>query len=456
MSRSSLVLASHRGPVSYRHIEGGFEERRGGGGLVTGLLAAIGTGDAAWIAAAITDDDRAAAAAGLAPRLISIDADVHELALDRVANEVLWFANHQLWDTSREPVFDESWPESWEAYEHLNEAFAVAVDEAAADGATVLVQDYHLCLLPRLLRDRRPDLRIGFFLHTPWAPPETLGLLPRPHAIALLEGLLAADRTSFHTARWAAAFAACCEDLLGVRPEGLGVHPLGVDARSLRAHAAEPEVLERAEMLRTRFEGQRIVLRVDRMELSKNLVRGIDAFGILLDRRPELRGHVVHLVLAVPSRGSVPAYQRYADDVRSAVAVVNARHARPGWVPVVLDESDDFARSLASLTLAEVLVVTPVRDGMNLVAKEGCLLGHEVVLVLSREAGAVEELGSDALVIDPCDISATADALAAALGMDPAERVQRLLRLQAASAAHPPAQWLADQLAALGALGSGR
>jgi trehalose 6-phosphate synthase len=453
---SDLVLASHRGPVSFTRTSEGFRARRGSGGLVSGLLSAAQGHPACWVAAAITDDDRAAVAAGALPqggdgldvRLIALDPARHHLALDRVCNEVLWFAMHQLWDSPREPTFGPDWADAWAAYVELNEAFAMEVAQQANQGAAVIVQDYHLCLLPQLLRRSRPDLRVGFFLHTPWAPPETLSLLPTPHAEALLRGMLAADRVAFHTDRWAEAFDDCCREILHTQPPARAVHPLGVDGEVLAALAEDAEVASRRSLLRERLAGRRLLLRVDRMELSKNIARGVHAFGLLLERRPELAGEVVHLVLAVPSRGDVPAYRRYAQDVRAAVAQVNARHAVAGWTPVLLDEADDFPRSVAALQLAEVLVVTPLRDGMNLVAKEGSVLGTPV-LVLSHGAGAAEQLRGDALMVDACDVTATATALGQALDLGAEQRLARNRRLRKRALEHPPASWLADQIAAL-------
>jgi trehalose 6-phosphate synthase len=197
-------------------------------------------------------------------------------------------------------------------------------------------------------------------------------------------------------------------------------------------------------------EGRRTVVRVDRTELSKNIVRGLLAYRQLLDDHPEWRERVVHLAFAYPSRQDLAVYREYTAEVRRVAEDINARYGTPGWTPVVLHVRDDFARSLAAYRLADVALVNPIRDGMNLVAKEVPVVSDEgCALVLSREAGAYEELGEDAIVVNPYDIGGTADALHAALGMPAGERAERSKRLAAAATALPPAQWFLDQLRAL-------
>ena len=454
MPGAPLLLASNRGPVSFVGTpDGGLELRRGGGGLVSALV--VEGSRAAWVCAALTDADRRAAREGLLPagvRMLPLDPDVFVRAYDRVANAVLWPVHHLL---PHRPLDDGDWA----AYTAYAEAFADALAEQAAPGAEVLVQDYHLALVPRLLRERRADLRVSHFSHTPWAPPEVLRELPV--ARALLEGVLGADAVGFLSPRWAAAFVACCVALLGaeadddaVRWQGrsvrVAVHPLGVDAPALRARAAEADVQDRTGRLRALLGDRRVVLRVDRSEPTKGIVLGLQAYAELLRRHPEHRGRVVHLALAYPSRGSLPEYRAYAEQVRQAAEAVRQEFATPDWEPVHLVVEDDHARSLAAYGLADVLLVNPVRDGMNLVAKEGPVLSRDgVALVLSREAGAADELGDDALLVDPHDVAGTAEALHAALLLPADERAARTRRLAARAGALPPAAWLQAQRDAL-------
>ncbi|WP_189131642.1 alpha,alpha-trehalose-phosphate synthase (UDP-forming) [Wenjunlia tyrosinilytica] len=488
---AQILVASNRGPVSFREEDDGtLTLRRGGGGLVSGL-SAIGHGESSpssvWVCAALSDADRRAArqaphgrldaaghdTGGQAVRMLDIDPGTFDRAYNGVANSVLWFVHHLLYDTPLKPVFDEDFRREWSSYEAYNAAFADSLAAEAARGATVLVQDYHLTLTPRMLRERRPDLRIGHFSHTPWAPPDYYRMLPDAIGRQVLTGILGADRAAFLTRRWAGAFADCCEAVLGAsveRPadpaadlavthEGrttrLGVHGLGADADFLRSRARKPDVDERLAALRSRV-GQddgvprRTVVRVDRTELSKNIVRGLLAYRHLLRTRPQWRGKVVHIAFAYPSRQDVPEYRVYTEAVRRVADEINEEFGTESWTPLLLHLDDDFPRSLAAYRMADVALVNPIRDGMNLVAKEVPVVSDEgCALVLSREAGAAAELAEDAVMVNPYDVIATADALHEALTLPAEERAARSKRLAAAATALPPQKWFLDQLAAL-------
>ncbi|MFE9922339.1 trehalose-6-phosphate synthase [Streptomyces sp. NPDC005774] len=458
---AQVLVASNRGPVSYAVDEdGSLRARRGGGGLVSGLSAIGSDTDALWVCSALSDGDREAVRRGIGEdgvRMLDIPADVHADAYNGIANSVLWFVHHMLYQTPLEPVFDAEFRRQWASYEAYNRAFAVALAEEAAQGAAVVVQDYHLALVPGLLRELRPDLRIGHFSHTPWAPPEYFRMLPDDIAGQVLRGMLGADRLGFLTRRWADAFTACCERFAdGLGRTAIGVHGLGIDADFLRGRAHETDVEERIVTLReeigTAPDGtpRKTVVRVDRTELSKNIVRGLLAYRQLLDDHPEWRERVVHVAFAYPSRQDLAVYRDYTAEVQRVAQEINERYGTPGWQPVVLHVKDDFARSLAAYRLADVALVNPIRDGMNLVAKEVPILSDRgCALVLSREAGAYEELGEDAIAVNPYDVVDTARALHEGLAMRPAERTERAKRLAEAATALPPQQWFLDQLNAL-------
>ncbi|MEV5674504.1 MULTISPECIES: alpha,alpha-trehalose-phosphate synthase (UDP-forming) [unclassified Streptomyces] len=452
---AQVLVASNRGPVSYSLSEdGSLASKRGGGGLVSGLSA---VDDKLWVCAALGDGDREAVRRGVGEpgvRMLDIDADVHADAYNGIANSVLWFVHHLLYQTPVEPVFDAEFRRQWASYETYNRAFAEALAEEAGPGAAVLVQDYHLALVPGLLRELRPDLRIGHFSHTPWAPVDYFRLLPDDIGEQLLRGILGADRAAFLTRRWADAFISCCTEILGgTGRTRIGVHGLGADAEFLRRRAHEADVDDRMAALREQVGGdgdRRTIVRVDRTELSKNIVRGLHAYRALLDTRPEWRERVVHVAFAYPSRQDLAVYREYTAAVQTLADEINAAYGTPGWTPVVLHVKDDFARSLAAYRLADVALVNPIRDGMNLVAKEVPVVSDRgCVLVLSREAGAYEELGADAIVVNPYDVTATAAALHEALSMESGERAERCERLAAAATALPPQQWFLDQLEAL-------
>ncbi|MET8167789.1 trehalose-6-phosphate synthase [Streptomyces sp. NPDC005329] len=453
---AEVLVASNRGPVSYEVREdGSLHAKRGGGGLVSGLSAIGPDAGALWVCSALTDGDREAVRRGVGEegvRMLAVPADVHADAYNGIANSVLWFIHHLLYQTPLEPAFDAEFRRQWASYETYNRAFAEALAEEAAEGAAVLVQDYHLCLVPGMLRELRPDLRIGHFSHTPWAPVDYFALLPGDIREQLLHGMLGADRLGFLTRRWADAFTACCTEFAG-GPGGtrIGVHGLGADADFLRERSHRPDVDERMAALRAEIgEGRKAIVRVDRTELSKNIVRGLLAYRQLLDDHPEWREQVVHVAFAYPSRQDLAVYRDYTAEVRRLAEEINDRYGTPGWTPVLLNLKDDFARSLAAYRLADVALVNPIRDGMNLVAKEVPVVSDEgCALVLSREAGAYWELGEDAITVNPYDVLETARALHEGLTMKPEERAERTKRLSAAATALPPAQWFLDQLNAL-------
>ena len=471
-----LLVASNRGPVSYeRADDGSLTARRGGGGMVSGLTsglaAAAADGGVLWLCTALSDADRAAARQGArvdehgepAVRMLDIPPEIFDAAYNGIANSVLWFVHHLLFDTPNQPRFGVGFRRDWAAYRAYNEAFAAALAEESVADTRVLIQDYHLALAPRMLRDRRPDARIAHFQHTPWAPPEYYRLLPDEVAAAILDGMLGADHAGFLAQRWASAFLDCCEVVLGARVmrgavgggrvshrgrvTDVAVHPLGVDSAALRARAAEADVRAAAATLTGLAEGRQLIVRVDRTELSKNIVRGLDAYRELLAARPEWRGHVTHLAFAYPSRSALTEYRAYTERVHELAGRINAEFGRPDWRPLILEVKDDYPRSLAASKLADVLLVNPIRDGMNLVAEEGPILSERgCALVLSREAGAAALIGDDALLVNPYDVTATADALHTGLAMPAFERRRRSAAIAAAAEAHAPQHWLAEQL----------
>ncbi|MFD6230047.1 trehalose-6-phosphate synthase [Streptomyces sp. NPDC060232] len=481
---SQVLVAANRGPLSYALSDDGtLSARRGGGGLVSGLSAALAEQPGAlWICAALSDADREAVRRDVSEpgvRMLDIDPTMYDDAYNGIANSVLWFTHHHLYDVPREPVFDAEFRRRWDAYVAYNGAFTRALAEEAAQGARVLVQDYHLALVPGQLRELRPDLRIAHFTHTPWASREFLDMLPDDIRSELVWGMLGADVVGFHTWSWAQAFldGTHLDDERGIaepkfatgvepskaryvqkNPAGpvrhkrteVAVYPLGVDADDLRALAQRPEVDAKLAELRAEVAGRKTIARVDRTELSKNILRGLLAYRELLTVHPEWRGRVVHLASAYPSRQDLKVYRDYTAAVSELAAEINAEFAAEDWQPVLVSVKDDFARSLAVYRMADVALVNPVRDGMNLVAKEIPVVSEAgCAVVLSRGAGAYEELREDALTVNPYDVSQTAEALHAALSMPDAERAQRTKRLAAAATALPPSAWFKAQLAAL-------
>jgi trehalose 6-phosphate synthase len=475
---------ANRAPVTYtREADGTRSARRGGGGLVTALGGLLAQHDVTWIASAMSDEDRALAAESPQSfeeetaagdryrlRLIAHDPVAYDRFYNVVANPTLWFIQHYLWGLGSDPTFDPALHEAWNAgYVPVNEAFAAATLEELErePGAAVLFHDYHLYLAPQLVRRTRPGVVSSHFVHIPWAEPEYWHALPEMLRAAVHEGLLANDVVGFHTERWRSAFLASAARLLGARvDEETGTvehagretrvvaHPIGVDCGEFARLGEAPGTLEREEALVSR-RPERLVLRVDRIDPSKNIVRGIQAFGLLLEQHPELHERVGMLALLTASRQEIGAYAAYAAAVDDAARAVNERFGRAGWTPVELDVADDFLRSLAGYKQFDVLLVNPVFDGLNLVAKEGFLLnGRDGVLVLSENAGVHEELAEWALSVSPFDLSEQAEALYVALTMEPEERRRRAEAIRDHVRRHDIGEWIAAQLADLDAVRS--
>ncbi len=462
-----LVVVSNRGPVSFHFDEDGNPvPGKAGGGLASTLGGGVRTADAIWVAAALSDADRAAAR-GAGPgvdlhvadyrfRLIDIPPHTFDLAYNEIANRTLWFWHHHMFDVLHQPVLDGAFRIAWDAFRRVNQAMATAAAEAATPEATVLVHDYHLALLPAMLRAARPDLRISHFTHTPFVHHAFLSMLPDDVVTELLLGMAGADAVGFHAPRWADEFVGCWEANPITRElptPHTYVAPAAADHDEVAA-VSESEAC-RAALVKLDVDVgtcKRIV-RVDRIEPSKNLLRGFWAYRILLEDHPELRENVCLVALCYPSRESLEEYKRLHEEVEHEAESINELFGTSTWTPVMLETDDDFPRSIAALRSADVLLINPIRDGLNLVAYEaGVINERDAVLCLSREAGAFDELGpAGVLAINPIDIAGTAAALYTALTMDSTERAQRSAMLRAIAGARTPAEWLQRQLDAANA-----
>lgn len=452
---------------------------------MTALAGLLAHHDVTWVASALSDEDRAAAAGSAtafdeqtaegAPyrlRLVAHDPSAYDRFYNSVANPTLWFLQHYLWGLGRGPDFDPELHEAWrEGYAPVNEALAsAALEELEREPeSSVFFHDYHLYLAPRTLRAARPNVVTSHFLHIPWPEPDYWHALPPELRVAVHEGLLANDVVGFHTERWRRAFLSSCAAILGAevdaaaatvtyagRTTRVTAHPIGIDAGEFERLREDPTVLERESALAARRPEQ-LVLRVDRTDPSKNVVRGFRAFGLLLERHPELRGRVGMLALLAPSRQDIPEYADYLAALESAARDVNDRFGGEDWMPVELDVADDFPRSVAGYKQFDVLLVNPVFDGLNLVAKEACLVNErDGVLVLSENAGVHEELGEWALTVSPFDLVGQAEALNEALTLPAGERARRAEAIRAHVRRHGIREWIDAQLADLDAVPSAR
>jgi trehalose 6-phosphate synthase len=478
--RRKLIVVSNRGPVTFARDRGGERiARRGGGGLVTALRSLVTHHDVTWIASAMTDEDRAvvAEAGGAAIdehardgsafrlRLVAHDETAYDRFYNVVSNPMLWFLQHYLWELAYTPSMDVAFQSAWDdGYARVNEGFAEAVLEELElePGAAVFFHDYHLYLAPRLVRDRAPDALLAHFIHIPWPQADYWHVLPESIRGAVHDGLLANDVVGFHTQRWRLNFLRTASDLGGAscdfgektatyrgHPALVTVHPISVDPAEFEELARSEEVLAAEQQLVAR-RPEKLVVRVDRTDPSKNIVRGFRAFELYLDAHPEMHREVGMLALLDPSRQDIPEYAEYLGAVQREARRVNDRFQQAGWTPIELVIEDDFAASVAAYKQFDVLFVNAIFDGMNLIAKEAPLVNErDGVLVLSENAGSHDELGDWALSVNPFDVAGQAEAIDRALTMAADERRERLQAICEHVREHDVAAWIEAQLADL-------
>ena len=479
-ARRKLIVVSNRPPATFGLDENGNRvARRGGGGLVTALRSLVAMHDVTWVASAMTDEDRAVAAeadgeaiaetahdgSSYRLRLVAHDETAYDWFYNVVSNPTLWFLQHYLWDLAHAPNLDRGLHLAWEeGYVTVNAGFADAVVEEleAQPDSAVCFHDYHLYLAPRLVRARRPEAALSHFVHIPWPEPDYWRVLPEAIRVALHDGLLANDVVGFHTDRWRRNFLRSSADIVGADSnfvdstaeyDGRRVfaarHPISVDPGEFDELASSPEVLElERQLLESRPE--RLVVRVDRTDPSKNVVRGFRAFERLLEDHPELHGKVSMLALLDPSRQDIPEYAEYLGAIQRTARAVNDHFQTEGWMPIDLKIEDNFLGAVAAYKQYDVLLVNAIFDGLNLVAKEAPLVNErDGVLILSENAGAHEELGSWALSVNPFDVAGQAEAIRLALDMPAEERRQRLAGLRDHVREHDLSQWVEAQLADL-------
>ena len=382
---------------------------------------------------------------------VVIDDETYRQAYDVVANTTLWYCHHHLFDLPHRPRFDRHWRQAWEGYRAYNRAMADVVVARAGRGDAVYVQDYHFSLLGRMLADERPDLRTVHFLHTPFAAPDMLAVLPDDVVAELLDGMAGYGACGFHCHQWEAGFLACYA-AAGRHAPPTFVAPLGLDAGVLEEEAASSATTAAAAALREEVGACRVIARSDRMEPSKNIVRGMLAFEELLRAHPEWRGRVVHVALAYPSRQGLAEYLAYAADVEHTAERINHALGTPDWTPIMLSVRGRLGPLAGRADPRRRAAGQPGARRPQPGGQGGTLLNTvDGVLVLSHQAGAWEELalsGSGALGVNPFDVAGTADALHAALSMDAPERAGRADALRALVRGRTATDWWADQVAA--------
>jgi trehalose 6-phosphate synthase len=464
-----VVVASNRGPITYvRNEHGKLVPRKGAGGLVTALSGVFFLGDATWVAAASTDLDaeiaRGGRAIGAGPsqrvRFVNLPADTYDQYYNGFSNRVLWFAFHYLWDVARSPVFGAETRDAWAAYGEANAAFAKALEKESARDPVYLIQDYHLALVPAMLRATRPDARILHYSHTPFAGPQYLRIIPATMREGVIRGMAGADVLGFQSRAWAENFLLSARQVPGLRTDlrsgrittgdhvaHVRVFPVAVNTQALREAQSSSEAAAAREEIAELRGDRKLLLRVDRLEPSKNIVRGFLAYEAFLRRNPSWRGRVTFLALLSPTRDKLPEYQAYADECDAEASRINEELGTQEWMPIEMRVQEDFLFAVGAYGVYDALLVNPVYDGMNLVAMEGPIVNERRgALVLSRNAGAWERIGRHALGVNPFDVEETSEAILAALEMSSDERARRTRGLQRGVLGHTPDSWLAAQL----------
>jgi trehalose 6-phosphate synthase len=475
--RRKLIVVSNRPPVTFgRDADGNRVAQRGGGGLVTALRSLVERHDVTWIASTMGPEDRAVAteAGGKAfeetarsgspyrLRLVAPDPQAYDWYYNVIANPVLWFVQHYLWGLAATPTVDHGVRHAWsDGYLAVSRTFADAVvaELEREPEAAVFFHDYHLYAVPALVRKRAPDATLAHFVHIPWAQPDYWRVLPDEIRRAIHEGLLANDLVSFHTLRWRRNFLVSCEDLVGAEVDwetgdaSLGgrvvatrARPISVDPVEFDSLAGSARVLAEEEEI-TEGRAEKLILRVDRADPSKNVVRGFKAFELYLETHPEMHGRVSMLALLDPTRQDIPEYSEYLGAIQRAARLVNDRFGREGWLPLVLRIEDNFPQAVAAYKQFDVLLVNAIFDGMNLVAKEAPLVNtRDGVLILSENAGAHEELAPWALTVNPFDAVGQAEAIERALALPVEERRARADAIRRHVREHDIGAWIDAQL----------
>jgi trehalose 6-phosphate synthase len=477
LKNRSLLIASNRGAVEFeRDSMGQLFHKRGAGGLVTALSHVMRQVPGLWVASALSAGDRELIRRqGDKPFEIDMDGDVLRLRyllfdritfdryLNRVSNWIFWFLLHGLWDLSLQPRFDQKTRDAWTSYQAVNHKFAEALAEEISgreQKMPVMLHDYHLMLTAKYLREMNPRAFIYLFMHIPWTQPDMMRILPGTMAEEVLEGLLSNDLVGFQTDRWRRNFMQCCEELLGAKVDwdaGVVKHldqettvrnyPISIDVGAVRELASSETAKEHTARLERLLDDRRLILRVDRLELSKNVVRGLLAYEQFLRNHPEWIGRVVHVALVYPSRQALVEYHLYEAQVLEVYDRINAELGTDDWQPIVLFNEDDYVRALAYMRKYDVLIVNPLVDGMNLASKEGPAVNeNDGVLILSHNAGSWDELNHAALGFNPYDVLEMADVIHTALTMDEQERSKRARTLRETVERNDPNKWVYHQL----------
>ena len=486
LSRRSLIVASNRGPVEHHMTpDGRPEARRGSGGIVTALNGLAQTAQFTWIASAMGEGDRAVSSGAQGSayhsplpghkidlRYVVTPRRVYHKYYNVLCNPLLWFLQHYMWNPPYNPNVDASVHDAWQGgYVPVNQAFARLVVEQSLESSqppVVIGHDYHLYLLPELVRREVPDAVIQHFVHIPWPAPRYWQMIPSYITRQICASLSSADIVGFQTPQDRQSFLDTVEEFVPdaqvdrqeylIRRESktthVQVYPISINVAEVQRIANSPRALEYEERIRSiRSGATATIVRIDRAEPNKNVVRGFRAYELLLSRHPELQGKVNFLAFLVPSRTHIRQYQRYMEEIQQVVARINQSFGSPEWQPITTFMENNYTQAIAGMKLYDVLLVNTIMEGMNLVAKEGPVVNTQNgVLILSETSGAYHQLSGGALPVSPTDIEGTMEALHQAILMSPEERKRRAGALTEAVNREDVNHWICRQLEDIGNL----
>lgn len=471
-----LIVASNRGPLEHHlNPEGLLQPRRGSGAIVTALGSLIQNFEFTWVANAMGEGDRRAqqdaeSRAIVSPlpkqkvsaRYVITPRRMYHKFYNIFCNPLLWFLQHSMWSSAYTPNIDSTVHDAWvTGYTPVNQAFADAI-VAEADGGPapiVMVNDYHLYLVPGMVRKELPSAIIHHSIHVPWPSMRIWQLLPMTIRTEICESLCASDVVSFQSKWDARSFQQCCEAFIPGAHSNYAeniiefnghttmvrTYPSSIDVEEIRAIAESQRAQEYLNHV-GQFTAKHTIVRVDRAEPNKNIIRGFRAYQTLLDNHPELKEEVTFLAFLVPSRTHIKQYERYMEEIEALVRQINVAHGSPNWSPIHIFGENNYTQAIAGLKLYDTLLVNPVVDGMNPVAKEGPVVNtRNGSLVISEGSSAFEQLRNAALAVSPADIEGTANALYTAVTMSPIERAERSATLVESIELEDSMQWLLTQ-----------
>lgn len=472
-----IIVASNRGPVVFKRDEKGkIQLIRGAGGIVGSMIPFLKKTHGKWVSSAIGECDHyinnkyhSKVPIPLEDpeyyvQFIKTEEEIYNRFNGKFANPLLWFIHHSMWNPPYSPCADDELHQAWDSYQHVNSMFAAAIGKDVSKlekTPIVMLQDYHLYLTPKLIREQHPDVLMSQFVHIPFPPPEIFQQLPNYMQIEILDSMLTNDVLGFHIPRYMKNFLqtvklilpnASVDDIAGdILYNGHVCHvrtyPISVDMETLQTHAQDPTVMVKEAEVDEMIGDCKLIYRTDRTDLSKNIIRGFQAYDMFLEKYPEWREKVKFVATLMPSRQDIKIYREYTDKIRDIVKEINEKYATPDWQPIKYICRGDYDLVIALLKRYDVLMVNPILDGMNIVAKEGSVVNeNNGVIVLSNGAGCYEELKDGAICINPFDLRQTAESIDMALLMDEKTKAQMIAKTRKAIQRNDLNKWVSHQL----------